>query len=187
MQAKHLVWILVVCLCMSACTLFDDDDDDDTGNGGSQFTAGFVPQTTGPEALSVYTLQYSAEGATVTVGVYAQDLADAYGLSFTLVWNPLLFQYMSAAEGSFLSTGGTATTFLTSLENGQQGRLVVGISRLGQVAGATGSGLVCTVTFQAVGTGETGLSYEQAFVLDSLGNALGISNWYGGTLFSVAQ
>ena len=60
---------------------------------------------------------------------------------------------------------GTATVFLVA-DTGGSGELVVGLSRLGNSAGADGSGLLATIQFTALSPGSSDFALTAARVND---------------------
>ena len=145
--------------------------------------------STSPPANSISLSEVSRTSSSITLGVNANSVTDLYGIGFDLVWNPAFLSYRSASEGTFLASGGRSTTLVADLAdtdpgpgvNREQGRLKVAVSRLGAVPGATGSGMLLSVVFDAVSAGTTGISFEATVAFDSTGAMMPIS-FSGGSV-----
>jgi hypothetical protein len=112
------------------------------------------------------TLQVTTIGNDVTVTILVNDADDLYGLAMDLVYDPAAYEYVEAAEGPFLAQGG-ATNFAAALENGVPGRVIIGLSLTGDVAGVNGSGTLVEVNFSKVGDPTEGFAMENVQLLDS--------------------
>lgn len=121
-----------------------------------------------------------SSGSVLEVEVRADQLAGVYGLAFDLSFPSNALRFDAFAEGGFLSSGG-AQTSLQVAEAGS-GRLVVGHSRLGDVAAASGSGVLMTLRFVAVGSGSGSLSFSANELFDAGGNRVPGTAWGGGTV-----
>jgi len=121
-----------------------------------------------------------SSGSVLEVEVRADQLTAAYGVAFDLTFPSSLLRFEAFAEGSFLSAGG-AQTSLQVAETGA-GRLVVGHTRLGNVAAASGSGVLMTLRFVAVGPGSGSFSFTANELFDAGGNGVSGTAWGGGTV-----
>ncbi len=120
------------------------------------------------------------------VEVRANDVEDLYGVSFDLQYptDLLTWRRGNFTEGSFLDEGGAVETEIL-IDRRPAGNLVVGISRLGDAPGVSGSGLLFSLEFvnEAVeGTGA--LTFSDNDVVDSAGNIQEDSQWLAGTIES---
>ncbi len=103
--------------------------------------------------------------ATVTVGqqftieVKAEGLKDLYGAPFTLIYDPIFAEYLGGAEGAFLKQDGKPTTFI-AVNDPTGGKVVVNLTRVGDVGGATGNGVLMKATFKAKNTGPLNLGFS---------------------------
>ena len=129
----------------------------------------FLPATPNDAAIA---LRGSASGSTLEIEVYAVGVDDLYGVSFELRFPADLLRYESPVRGVFPS--------LEAREAGA-GRLLVGATHLGAVAGLSGGGTIVIAHFTAIanGNGRFDFSGEEAF--DSFGDQLAL-NWHGGTV-----
>jgi hypothetical protein len=158
---KHRVARLALLSCLGiACA--------SCGGGGNSvivvpgdLVASFVPGT--PSANPRVSMEDGpAAGDTFTVEIHANGIANLYGVAFTLLYDPALATYLGCeAQGSILSsTPATANAcndtlvggakFAAALENNTPGTLNVRASKDGLVAGVSGTGLVLTLSFQAL-------------------------------------
>ena len=100
-----------------------------------------------------------------------KDGVNFYGTGFDLNYDPAVIQFQSiSVSGSAWSGTSAVTAFRNS--GTDNGKLVVGISKQGQVAGDTAAGKIATVTFQAVGAGSTEISFGDQQLVDGSGNFL---------------
>ncbi|MEW6089104.1 MAG: secretin N-terminal domain-containing protein [bacterium] len=93
--------------------------------------------------------------------IMVNNISDLFAVPFYITYNPKVLQFVSAKEGSFLGQDGNTTTFLFS-NDVNRGRVIVGLTRLGQVKGVSGSGLLMSVNFKASGTGESLIGFDNA-------------------------
>lgn len=112
---------------------------------------------------------------------FCGDTSDVYGVAFDLDYDPAVIQFQSiSVAGSVLSGTAAVTGFRNSgVENG---KLVVGISKSGQVAGESGQGKVATITFKATAIGSTPITFKDPHLVNSAGKFLVGWPWYAATL-----
>ncbi len=134
------------------------------------------------------------------VDVSVSSVTDVYGVAFDIVFDPLSLEVVDAdpgtdgiqpfaAEGGILNEGGgVLSASLAALEDGGQGRLVVGLSRLGGVSGATVAGgeVLVSFKFRSLSEGAASLSIENNAAMDSTGADLPLDTWNDGTVTSVS-
>jgi type II secretory pathway component GspD/PulD (secretin) len=87
-----------------------------------------------------------------TVALSAANLTRVSTISLTLTYNPATLKIRSLQEGSFMRSG-VPTTAFAHQEDQAAGRIDVTISRSGDLVGATGSGTLAAVIFDAVAPG----------------------------------
>ena len=120
--------------------------------------------------------------ATVFVlAVEAQSVTDLYGVSFVLEYpnNLLAYRKGSATEGPFLN-GDNSTDLIVKQRT--PGELTVGISRLKEVPGATGSGLLLSLEFETRNSGSGSMRLSEEAAIDSVGQAQEDVSFIGGTV-----
>jgi hypothetical protein len=82
----------------------------------------------------------------------ALNMTRASTVTLTLTYSPTALKLRSLQEGSFMRTGVPNTAFAQQADNAA-GRIDITISRTGDVVGATGSGTLAAVVFDAVAPG----------------------------------
>lgn len=134
------------------------------GGGGGGPTAPPIPPTPSgitftadstAEVNSVYLEEGdSPDNDTLMLEIRVMDVVDLYALSFDLEFpgSIVSFDAGETVEGPFLSKKGKIDTALEITED-PDGTLIVGHSRLGNVNGRTGSGLMFTIVFTADSNG----------------------------------
>jgi hypothetical protein len=119
------------------------------------------------------------------VEVRANAVEDLYGVSFDLQYPGELLTWRrgSFTEGTFLGEGGVDTQIL--IDRRPAGNLVVGITRVGDVPGVSGSGLLFSLEFVNEVVAGTGvLTFSDNEIVDSAGNIQGDSQWLAGSIES---
>jgi hypothetical protein len=94
-----------------------------------------------------------------TVNIDVSTVDDLYGWEFKLYYNTTILSNGSVTEGSFLGGPGPSTFFSvlnnTDTYNATHGRFWVTCTKLGNIAGTTGSGTLATIGFTVDGPGGT--------------------------------
>ena len=199
LRSAALAALMLVILLAASC-----------GGGGSGLivtglVALFSPTAT-PSADPRISLETgAAAGEVFRVEVHANGVDEIAGVAFTLLYNPLLVEYLSCeAKDSILHsmpgltdacTGNVVggAVFDAALENGTPGFLNVGGSLQGLVAGVPGgTGRLLTLTFQAVGGGASDFDFEmgpsrEVQTCDLANCVVANVNWDGGTLTAISQ
>ena len=178
------IWSMMLMLVLGVLPLLScSDDDDDSPTGGSGvFSATFTPDSGTPPPNSISMQPASSSGPSFTVNIDVTEVTDLYGVSYTLVWSPGILQYTGASDqASHLAEGGVTTSFQVALENGVQGRLVVGHTRVGQVSGVSGSGTLHSLSFRGVAGGNTRLDFSGLRLADSTGAVIQSITQSGGS------
>lgn len=154
------------------------------GGGGTPPTqpTGIVFTASGVAAPAVRLARGAASSGTVLeIEVRADQLPGVYGLAFDLTYPSNALRFDAFAEGGFLTGGGPAQTSLQVAEP-SSGRLVVGHTRLGDAGAVSGSGLLMTLRFVAVGPGSGSLSFSANRLFDTSGDEVAGAAWGGGTV-----
>ena len=73
-------------------------------------------------------------------------------MTVSVTFNPAALRVRQIQEGSFLRQGGVTVTF-NNKTDANIGRVDLTFTRVGDVVGASGSGLLASIMFDAVGTG----------------------------------
>lgn len=134
---------------------------------------GLLPMTSALAAPSFTVTSPSAFlGEHVTVNVVAQAVSDLYDYQFDLVYDPTKLQFASDAEGPFLATAGSTFFF-----GGIPGSGVISFvfdTLLGPGPGASGTGVMASFDFVAIGKGTSTLSLANVLAQDTPGNLINV-------------
>jgi len=76
-------------------------------------------------------------------------------VTLTLIYDPLKLRVRSVQEGGFMRSGGVTTGFSQQVTGN---RIDITVTRAGDVTGATGTGLLAAILFDAVEAGTTTLT-----------------------------
>ena len=157
------------------------------GGGGGGPTE--PPPPPPPQAGIVFTAQGAATAnsisltsgvgttaTTLVLEVRATQVTDLYGVAFDLAYPNAALQFTRATAGAMLSGGSVQAVASTP------GTLVVGGTHLGNVAGATGSGVVMTLEFSAVAAGQGSFNFSRNSAFDSGGRTMTGVGWVAGSV-----
>jgi hypothetical protein len=112
--------------------------------------------------------------------VRANQVEGLYGLAFDLAFPAAQLRFERAAEGTVLGAGGAGTTL--QVAEGGVGRLIVGLSRLGAVAGVTASGTLLTLEFVPVASGSGAFAFSANAAFDASAAPLSAVTWQAGSI-----
>lgn len=157
------------------------------GGGGGGPTAppppaaGVTFTPSGPSGPGTISLRSSPTGtdSRLVLELFAEEVADVYGVAFDLRYPTSVLEFDAIVEETFLGSDGAADTTLQIAES-PAGNLIVGLTRLGPVGGATGSGVLLTLEFRVVSSGQGDLSFIGNEALDPEGNTLTGISWGAG-------
>jgi len=91
------------------------------------------------------------------VPVYASSVSRASTVTLTVTYNPAVLRMRTVQEGSFLRMGGANVVFTPNID-AASGRVDLAFVRTGDAIGASGSGLIAALQFDAVGPGTSQLT-----------------------------
>lgn len=115
----------------------------------------------------------AATGSTFSVDVLAGGVFDLYAFQFDLAWNPALLTVQSVTEGGFLPLAGPTTFDGGTIDNGA-GTVSLTFDTLnGAIPGASGDGVLLSVSFTALAEGTSTLQFLNVLALDSSFNDIG--------------
>jgi len=80
---------------------------------------------------------------------------------FYLIYHPAILELTSVTQGDFLTQDGQHTAFVHA-NHPEIGRVMIGLSLLGQIAGITGAGTLISMTFRARAPGVVRFTVHQA-------------------------
>jgi Flp pilus assembly secretin CpaC len=110
---------------------------------------------TAPTAQVIVTppgTEFRVAGGPYTVPVSINNVSRASMMTLTITYNPNVLRVRTAQDGTFMRQGSVATTFTPRID-AATGRVDIAITRTGDQAGASGSGLLSALVFDAVGPG----------------------------------
>ena len=140
----------------------------------SQPSLVFTPQGGAGSGVSL-TAGAGSTATTLILEVRANSVNDLYGVAFDISYPANLVQYVRATQGPLLA-GGTLQVAPGT------GTLVVGLSNLGPVPGANGSGVLMTLEFRAAGAGQGSFSFSRNVAVNSAGQSINGLSWGTGTV-----
>jgi hypothetical protein len=98
-------------------------------------------------------------GGPYTVPINVTNAARLSTITLTLTYDPAVLRLRSVQEGAFMRSGGANATFT---QQTAPGRVDVTIVRPADATGASGSGILAAVLFDAVAAGSATLSLNGA-------------------------
>ena len=129
--------------------------------------------------LSVSAPATVTQGSPLTVNVLISGITDLYGYQFNLSFNPAVLQASTVTEGSFLSGAGS-TFFGGGTINNTTGTIsFVFDSLIGAIPGASGSGVLASISFTTPGLGTSPMSFSNTLFLDSNSAAIAVNSLTG--------
>lgn len=139
---------------------------------------GFVFTAQGtPGANTLFLASGAATTATTLIlELRASQVTDLYGVAFDLTYPSTQLQFVRVTPGPLLANGAAQAAAAGT------GTLIVGGTRLGNVSGATGSGVVLTLEFTALAAGTGSFAYARNSALDSDGDAVSGVAWLAGSV-----
>ena len=119
-----------------------------------------LPATTDPAAtatpaqviVTVPGTAFQIAGGPYTVPVSINNASRVSVVTLTVTFNPNVLRARMVQDGTFMRQGGISATFTPRID-AATGRVDIAITRAGDQAGASGSGLLAALLFDAVGQG----------------------------------
>ncbi len=110
---------------------------------------------------------------TFTVSFDIEDISDLYAYGMEVIYDKNIFEFISANEGEVLNSDEAETSFMYAKENGENGKIIVGNSRLVNPAGGVdGGGMLFEMEFKVLAaSGTTTINFGNGnFLADSNGD-----------------
>jgi len=114
-------------------------------------------------------------GTKFTVAVSIENAQDASAASFAISFNPKALKLVTVQDGGFLSQGGKASSLSPGIDN-DNGAATVSLTRPAGSPGVSGSGVLASLQFEAVGPGTASITFSQASVADASQTSLPTSS-----------
>jgi hypothetical protein len=121
------------------------------------------------------------QGTTLALDVRTVGIQDLYGVAFHLTYPAAVMHFVGATEGTVLNAAGALPTSFQAIDS-PPGNLVIGLTRLGQVAGTAAAGTLMTLQFNGVATGSGSLAFTNNQAGNSTGGLIPGLTWAGGTV-----
>jgi multidrug efflux pump subunit AcrA (membrane-fusion protein) len=137
----------------------------------------FTPESPTPGANVIDLRLMSSTASELALTLDASLVADLFGYGLDLLYDPAAIAFEGFEPGTFLDGMGITVTILVS--EPQPGTVVIGQSRVGSVAGASGSGTMVVLRFTAVAPGRSTISIDNAGAFDSTGAEITLE-FFGG-------
>lgn len=118
-------------------------------------------------------------GEFIHINVNVSSITDLYAYQFDLAYSPTRLRAVSISEGSFLSTA-SPTVFVPGTINDTNGLIEFTANSLqGLVSGASGSGTLASMVFEAIEIGGTQMRVTNGIFIDSDLSLIELSDAYG--------
>ena len=162
------------------------------GGGGSGTNTG---ATGTPGAVASVLITPNSEtitkGQTISRTIKIENASNAFYVAFDILYNPAVLQFVNAKEGSFMDNDGADATSMqavlqsnTTVQNGVKlKRITIGLTRLGDIGGISGSGTLVSVTFFAIGSGQSPLVITTPRGIKDMNNQdVAVNTWQDATV-----
>lgn len=106
-------------------------------------------------------------GSVQDYAVNIDDVSDLYGYQFSISYDARYLRAVGVTEGGFLAAGGNTFGDTGFIDNGAGTISFIFNSLIGAVPGVSGSGLLANIRFEAIGVGNTALSFGDVLFLNS--------------------
>jgi general secretion pathway protein D len=110
----------------------------------------------------------TAVGSTVSVNLTMEGGADVASAPMQISWDPKILKLNDVIRGDFLSSDGQQPVFTKNVMN-DTGTATIQLARQPGTPGVNGSGVLVTLSFQAVGKGATPVFVPNLNVRNSKG------------------
>jgi hypothetical protein len=120
-------------------------------------TAAMTSMSPAQVSLTAPTAEVRVGSGPYMVPVYASSISRASTVTLTVTYNPALLRVSNVQEGSFLRQGAVNVVFTPGTDPAT-GRIDLAFVRTGDQMGASGSGLLAAIQFDAVAAGTAALS-----------------------------
>ena len=121
-----------------------------------------------------YQTVLKGENFTVDIIVYPEGSDEVFAGQYDLYFNNTLLNATSQTQGPFLSQDGASTYLIVNKFNNTLGKAEYGEVRTGVTSGVTISGVLATITFQAIAEedGISELRLDKVKISDPVGNPM---------------
>lgn len=108
-----------------------------------------------------------SEGQMLNLQVRLETGREVYGAAFDVAF-PAGFEYVSSERSEFLESNTGLTHFMASLESEDKNRVVVGVSRVGDVPGQSGKGVLAQIHLKCLSSHSSsfGITLDHCRLMD---------------------
>jgi hypothetical protein len=124
------------------------------------YEAGAATISVFPSSITAYVDQ------NVSIDVNVTGVSDLYGWEFKLNWTANILNSVNVTEGPFLKSDGNSTFFYYYL-NATAGQITVDCTRLGNILGVSGSGVLASIKFNVKSSRQSPLNLYYAILVNS--------------------
>lgn len=142
-------------------------------------TITFVSDNADAAANSIVLVMTATGTDSFTLTLTANSVTDLFGYALDIVFDTTMIALANSQFGVFLDAEGITVT--SQMIQTPPGTLIIGQSRVGAVAGVTGSGALLTLDFTAISAGSTTIAIQNAGAFDSTGASMA-TEFVGGTV-----
>jgi general secretion pathway protein D len=96
--------------------------------------------------------EFRVQGGPYSVPISINNASRISTMTLTVTYNPAILKVRTATEGTFMRQGGITSSFAPKIDS-VNGRVDLVLSRAGDQTGASGSGLIAALVFDAVAPG----------------------------------
>lgn len=140
----------------------------------------FTPQgTAGPNSISL-SENPASNADRLFLDVRASQVNGLFGINLELTYPDSVLRYAAASEGDFLAGTNADTSFVVAEPS--QGELVIGLTRLRDVQGRSGSGVLCTLEFTLPAAGNGSFTFVETEAFGPQGAPKPAVTWLGGSV-----
>jgi len=104
----------------------------------------------------------------MTVALIVENASDVVSAPLQIQYDPKVVKLNDVGRGDFFSSDGQVPVFTKNIQN-DAGLATINLNRLPGSAGSSGSGVLVTLVFQAVGPGAANIRVPNLNVRDSQG------------------
>ncbi len=130
-----------------------------------------TPPSSAQVLITPAQLEFRIGQGPYAVTISVNNVSRVSTFSLTLTYNPAIVKMRSLQEGSFMRQGGVNAAFAHQ-EDTAAGRIDLAVSRAGDLIGATGSGTIAALVFEAVAPGS--VSFRASGVASGPGGAIAL-------------
>jgi general secretion pathway protein D len=116
------------------------------------------PKPTGNAAVRFLPPQMTANrDSNITVALIIENASEVASAPMGVQFDPKVLKLTDVGRGDFFSSDGQIPVFTKNIQN-DSGNAIINLNRLPQTPGASGSGVLVSLTFQAVAPGTTSVT-----------------------------